>query len=117
MAAAKIPDVDLERIKRFCAKESPAAVADQLRVVYTVRGTSVTLAESRPPWDGRGTEWIDVPFAQVRYSPETTTWSLYWADRNSKWHPYEQIDEGFGAGPLSSLLSEIDRDPTCIFRG
>ncbi len=111
-----IPDVDLERIKRFCAKESPAEFADQLRVVYKIRGKSVTLSESRPPWDGRGTEWIDVPFAQVRYSPETTDWSLYWADRNTKWHPYEQI-RTIGSGSLTSLLAEIDRDPICIFRG
>jgi DUF3024 family protein len=108
-----IPDIDLQRIKRFCADESPVEFAHQLRVVHTVRGNSVTLAESRPPWDGIGTEWIDVPFAQLRYSTQSTNWSLYWADRNSKWHPYDEI----APGPLSSMLAEIDEDPTCIFKG
>jgi hypothetical protein len=31
-----ISDLDLERIKRFCAEESPAKVADQVRVVEVV---------------------------------------------------------------------------------
>ncbi len=108
-----IPDMDLEGIKRFCAERSPAELADELRVVHKVRGASVTLAESRPPWDGRGGEWIDVPFAQLRYSGETSRWSLYWADRNSKWHPYEDIRPG----SLVTLLDEIDVDPMGIFKG
>lgn len=114
---AAITDADLERIRRFCAERSPVDLADKVRVVYKVRGKSVTIAESNPPWDGRGTEWIEVMVAQLRYSPETTKWSLYWADRNSKWHPYEKIFEGFRPGPLASMLKEVDRDPACIFWG
>jgi hypothetical protein len=110
---AAIPDVDLERIRRFCVEESPAEHSDQIRIVYKVRGKSVTISESRPPWDGRSTEWIDQPVAQVRYSPETNRWSLYWSDRNSKWHPYELI----WPGSLAKLLVEIKKDPTCIFWG
>jgi hypothetical protein len=108
-----IPDLDLERIKRYCTKESPAEFADQLRVVYSIRGRSVTLSESRPPWDGVGEEWTEVPFAQFRYSNQTTKWSLYWADRKSRWHLYEEV----APGQLITLLAEIDEDPTCIFRG
>ena len=110
---AAVPDVDLERIKRFCVEESPAKVADQVRVVYKVRGKSVTISESRAPWDGRGTEWTDQPLAQLRYSPQSTKWSLHWADRNSRWHPYDFIEPG----AVASLLAEIKRDPTCIFWG
>ena len=112
---AAIPDVDLERIKRFCADESPAEHADQVQVVYKVRGKSVTISESRPPWDGRGTEWTDHPVAQVRYAPETHKWSLHWSDRNSRWHPYPY--DLIRPGSLSSLLEEIKEDPTCIFWG
>lgn len=108
-----IPDLDLERIKRFCHEQSPAEVAEHLRVVYSIRGSSVTLFESRPPWDGRGEEWTENPFAQLRYSAQTAKWSLYWADRNSRWHPYEEI----APGQLRNLLIEIDEDPTCIFKG
>jgi Protein of unknown function (DUF3024) len=108
-----IPEVDLQRIKRFCVEESPAEQADKVRVVHKVRGKSVTIFESRPPWDGRGAEWIDVPVAQLRYSPETTKWSLHWADRNSRWHPYEFIRPG----SVTSLLEEVEKDTTCIFWG
>jgi hypothetical protein len=110
---ASIPDVDLERIKRYCAKESPAALADKLRIIYKTRGNSVTILETRPPWDGRGTEWTEQGYAQLRYSPDSTKWSLYWSDRNSRWHPYDLIEPG----SLASLLAEIDEDPTCIFKG
>src|SRR5690348_1192875 len=108
-----MPDTDLEQIKRFCAEESPAEHADKVRIVYKVRGKSVTISESRPPWDGVGTEWTEQPVAQLRYSPETNKWSLHWADRNSKWHPYELR----WPSSVSSLLREIKKDPTCIFWG
>jgi hypothetical protein len=110
---ASTPDADLAQIEHFYAEQSPVQSADQLRVVPKVRGNSVTLAERRPPWEGRGPEWIDVPFAQLRCSTETTKWSLYWADRNSRWHRYNEIRPG----SLNALLAEIDEDPTCMLKG
>lgn len=108
-----LPDTDLERIRRFCAAASPAEFADKLRVEHSVRGKSVTIVECRPPWDGADDEWTRALFAQLRYSPETHLWSLYWADRNGRWHPYDLLEPG----PVESLLAEIDEDPTCIFKG
>lgn len=108
-----LPETDLERVRRFCRRESPREFADQLRVEFSVRGRSVTILECRPPWpDGEG-EWTRLPFAQLRYSPASTLWSLHWADRNSRWHPYEPVEPG----PIESLLAEIEDDPTCIFKG
>jgi hypothetical protein len=47
------------------------------------------------------------------YAAGTTTWTLYWADRNSRWHRYGHIEPG----AIDDLLLEIDEDPTCIFWG
>jgi hypothetical protein len=54
-----------------------------------------------------------VRVAQLRYSASTCQWSLYWADRNGRWHPYDDLD----SGPVDKVLNEIEADPTCIFWG
>lgn len=51
--------------------------------------------------------------AQLRYDPASHDWTLYWADRNSCWHRYDDIDPG----TADELLDEINQDPTCIFWG
>ena len=51
--------------------------------------------------------------AQLRYSADTHHWSLYWADRNGRWHRYDDLDPG----PVDKALNEIEADPTCIFWG
>ena len=78
-------------------------------------GTKVTIFECRPPWSQMiGPGWTRVTVAQLRFDPRGATWALYYADRNSRWHPYS------GAAPtpdLDQLLAEIDSDPTGIFWG
>ena len=78
-----------------------------------VRGNSVTIVECRPPWDGDG-DGTRQKIAQLRHDPAARTWSLYWADSNSRWHPYEPLP---ASRDLDRLLNEIDGDPTCIFWG
>jgi hypothetical protein len=41
-------------------------------------------------------------------------WTLYWRDRNLRFHRYDQLPPAPGTG---DLLTEIDRDPTAIFWG
>lgn len=108
-----IPDLDLKRITLFCEKHSPPEFRDQLRVEARVRGKSVTLFDCRPPYGGTSPEWTEAPFGQLRYDPETAKWTLYWSDRNDRWHLYDLIEPG----TVVDLLGEIDRDPTCIFWG
>jgi hypothetical protein len=55
-----------------------------------------------------------LPVARLRYVKARREWSLYWRDRNSKFHIYDQ------APPTSSiqdLLDEVEADPTNIFWG
>ncbi|MDP9340673.1 MAG: DUF3024 domain-containing protein [Actinomycetota bacterium] len=102
-------------VARYCADRTPAQHRDEIRMEYTIRGPSITIFECRPPWrPDFGPEWTRMPIAQLRYNPGASLWTLYRADRNSRWHVYELIDPAPGVEPL---LAEIDADPTGIFWG
>jgi len=98
---------------RYCEARIPAHVRDRVRLSFKFRGNSVTLFEQRPAFHKPG-EWVDINVAQFRYDPESKKWTLYWRDRNSRWHKYDQLvpNEDFDV-----LLHEVERDPTGIFWG
>ena len=63
-----VPEVDLARIRRFCEKQVPPEMRDQVRVEHRVRGRTVTIVEHRPPWNpALGPEWTDTPQARMKY--------------------------------------------------
>jgi hypothetical protein len=47
-----VPELDLQRIKKWCVAETSPLHADELRVEADVTATAVTIVETRPPWDG-----------------------------------------------------------------
>ena len=106
------PELDLARIRRFCADRVPAHVRDEVRIEAEVRGQTVTIHEHRPPWHPELMEWSRTPVAQLRYGVGER-WTLYWSDRKGHWHRYDGLDPG----PAQSLLDEIDADLTGIFWG
>ena len=88
---------------------------DQLRVECDIAPGHLTIVECRPPWrDERGAEWTRFPIARLRYTKVTNTWSLYWRDRNLRFHQYDRVAP---SARVEDLLTEIDRDPTHIFWG
>ncbi|MGO9079707.1 MAG: DUF3024 domain-containing protein [Streptosporangiaceae bacterium] len=52
-----------------------------------------------------GTEWTQFPVARLRYTKGTGRWSLYWRDRNLRFHIYDRT----GTGPMSWRLSGTSR--------
>ena len=54
------------------------------------------------------------PIARLHYTATTKTWTLYWRDRNLKFHRYDLLDP---SPCIEDLLTELDRDPTAIFWG
>jgi hypothetical protein len=55
-----------------------------------------------------------VPDRSIGYSKATRLWSLYWRDRNLKFHEYDRVP---ASASVDELLAEVDRDPTAIFWG
>ena len=58
--------------------------------------------------------WIKHNVAQFRYNLEKNEWTLYWRDRNQKWHLYADL---LPTKKFDELLEELENDPTGIFRG
>jgi Protein of unknown function (DUF3024) len=110
---APLPETDLSRISRYCADRVPARLRNMLRVEFETRGLTVTIIETRPPWQGGHETWARLKVAQLRYRPETTDWTLHCRNRNGDWYDYQ---DPF-SGTASELLEEIDADPTGIFWG
>ncbi len=76
---------------------------------------SITIIEARAPWrEDFGPEWSRMPIARLRYTQRTKLWTLYWVDRNGKFHNYDRIKPTLN---VQTLLDEIDTDPTNIFWG
>lgn len=91
-------------------------VRSEVRVEADVEDRHVTIVESRPPWskDTGAQEWTRNPIARLRYTASSGLWSLYWRDRNRRFHAYEFVPP---SRSIEVLLDEVDRDPTAIFWG
>ncbi len=109
------PPIDVAAIRAYCDGRVPAQFLDQLRVEAVVDGNAVTIVERRPPWrEDFGPEWTAGLVAGLRYTHKTATWSLFWRDRNQKWHGYTRLGP---SARVNVLLDEIEADPTAIFWG
>jgi len=100
-------------LKDYCKHKIPDTLKNKIRLDFKIRGNNFTLFEFKPSLF-KPELWIDIPVAQFRYDPETSLWTLYCADRNSKWHIYFEARE---TKNFEELLAEVNADPTGIFWG
>jgi hypothetical protein len=110
-----LPELDVTRVRRWCGQRVPEHLRDQIRVECDAGARHLTIVECRPPWrNDRGAERTRFPIARLRYTKATKRWSLYWRDRNLRFHLYDRLAP---SPRIDDLLREIDRDPTAIFWG
>lgn len=110
---ANLKQVVDETLALYCQRKVPVPVREKVRLFHQWRGSKVTLVEQRPHWKDPAV-WGDSPVAQFRFNSDHGDWSLYWRDRNQRWHPYE---DHAGSKNIKRLLAEVDEDPTGIFWG
>lgn len=115
MPRPPLPETDLARISAWCDRQVPERFREEMRWEAHVRGRSVTICETRPPFPVTSGEWTHLGVAQLRWRGDSADWTLHWADRNSRWHEYHE--GGRFSGTAAQLLAEIDDDPTAIFKG
>jgi hypothetical protein len=110
-----LPDLDVARVQRWCAARVPEHARHQVRVECEIAPRHLTVVERRAPWrEDHGPEWTSFPIARLRWTATTKTWTLYWRDRNLRFHQYDRIPP---TANIETLLDEIERDPTAIFWG
>src|SRR6266511_5341653 len=72
--AARPPETDVARVRRYCQRRVPPHARDQVRLETVVRGSAITIIERRAPWrDDFGPEWSRLKVAQLRYDPGAWT--------------------------------------------
>lgn len=108
-----IPETDLHRIQRWARGRVPEHLWNELRVEADVADRHVDIVEVRPPWDGVG-DHTRFPIARLRFTKSTGKWSLYWRDRNLKFHLYDQKRP---AKSVQGLLDYLDKSGDPIFWG
>lgn len=101
------------KLLSYCEQKVPLHIRDQVKLAFKIRGNSVTLYEQRPVYREKA-KWVDVPVAQFRFNLSRSLWTLFCADRNSKWHEYLPSEP---TRDFDVLLAEVDKDPTAIFWG
>jgi hypothetical protein len=111
-----IPELEQERVTRalhrFCEKIPPAIRHKLTRDFRFVR-SDVELVERRPHFMNKAPH-VEAVVAKFRYNPRRGSWTLLWADRNSRWHTYEGFED---RRSFVELLREVESDPTGIFFG
>ncbi len=115
MAASALPELDVVRVRRWCEQRIPEHARDQVRVECEAAARHLTIVEYRPPRRaGLGPEWTRNPVARLTYAEATRTWTLYFRDRNLRFHRYDQAAP---SATVTELLAEVGADPTGIFWG
>ena len=110
-----VPQADAELVRTWAATIVPEHVRDQVRIEVDESDRSLTVFECRPPWeDSDESEWFRIPVARLTYVKKRNEWTLYWSDRNDKFHRYDLLDP---SEHVTVLLAEIDDDPTALFWG
>jgi hypothetical protein len=110
-----VPEIDIERVRRWAATRVPVHLQDQIRIEVEVSDRAITILECHPPWSPQvGPEWSRLQVARLRYTKKRNEWSLYWSDRNSDFHVYDLVEP---STDIADLIAEIEADPTCIFWG
>ena len=77
------------------------------------RADTPTIVEVRPDWRG-GPEPKRFPIARLRYTKATGKWTIYWRDRNLKFHEYQYTQPSKN---VQSLLDYIRESKDPIFFG
>ena len=102
-----------EKLDALYNKRIPEHVRHQLKLSYEITGNKVNLYEERPFFRDPN-KWSKLKIAQMRYNEKSNGWTLYYLDRNEKYHEYADIEPDTD---FDTIINEIDEDPAYIFWG
>src|SRR5215831_8668299 len=77
MAGSQLPELDVERVRRWCRQRAPEHLRGRVRVECDAGPGYLTIVECRPPWrNDMGPDWTRFPIARLRYTKAAKRWSL-----------------------------------------
>jgi Protein of unknown function (DUF3024) len=115
MAAGGLPELDVARVQRWCADQVPEHARGEISIECDLTPRHLTICECRPPWrEDLGPDWSRFPIARLHFTRTTGLWTLYWRDRNLKYHRYEPLDP---SPQVQDLLDYLDDRADPIFWG
>jgi hypothetical protein len=88
-------------------------IHNQLDFRADIVGSDLIIVEVRPAYNDPS-RTIHHPVAKVKWIGTRKVWRLYWMRADLKWHTYSPKPE---AVRISTILSEVDRDPHGCFFG
>ena len=101
------------KLAEYCTNRIPEHAREQIKLIFNIRGNKVTLIETRPYYKDPSIR-TENPIAQLRFDNAVKKWSLYYMDRNDRWHLYDLVKP---STDYNDLLKALDRDPTGRFWG
>lgn len=94
--SVSLPETDVARVRRSVAARNermPAEARDQVRYELDVGDRALTVVECRGPWRPEaGPEWTRFPIVRFRYTKARGEWTIYWRDRNLRFHRFEPVE-------------------------
>ena len=82
-----LPQLDVARVQRWCAARVPEHARHQVRFECKIAPQHLTIVEQRVPWrPGFEPEWTSCPIVRLRSTATTKSWTMYWRDRNLRFH-------------------------------
>jgi len=111
-----IPELEKKRasraLRRHC-ETVPIEIRRQLKKDFRFVRSDVELFDRRPHYKDPG-RCIEHVVARFEDNARPGWWTLFWSDKNLRWHAYEGMED---RRDLLELLKEVEADPTCIFWG
>jgi nucleoid-associated protein YejK len=111
-----IPELEQEgasrALRRYCEKVPPE-IRDKLTKDFRFVRSDIDLFERRQHYL-EPDRHVEHAVAKFRYNAKRGSWTLFWSDRNLRWHAYEGLED---RRDFLELLREVATDPTCIFWG
>ena len=106
-----LPAKDVEAVQRWAHERTEPELRDRMRVEVAVAPRSLTIIECS--FMGYRDDWLRVPSAKLGWNGRRGQWTLY-CFRSERPVRYEFCEP---SANVQDLLSEIDADPTFIFKG
>jgi hypothetical protein len=107
-----IKKIEIE-LQKYCNNRIPLEMREKVILVYKIEGNSIILIEKRPHFKIKN-RIIESLIAKIKYINKTKEWELYYPNRKLGWSKYWNFKN---KKRFSTIINEIDKDPTCIFWG